>query len=151
MKLYSLALLCAVATAQTPATKTDTAKHCMCLADSGHGCKEPKSDTKEACELVGGTWVAPKPQTPSTTHPSFIPNTDPSFIWAITLTPSADEHGCGEGWNGYYWDESVKGCAITVTFQSDSDKPLTCKITTQDATHQIVTCWYTPKPKETTK
>ena len=69
MKLYALALLAAstVVVAQhqqgnvanVPDQKFDTAAHCICLVD-GHGCKVPLSDTKAACELVGGTWNAPK-------------------------------------------------------------------------------------------
>ena len=48
--------------ANVPDQKFDTAAHCICLAD-GHGCQHPTSDTKDACELVGGTWVDPAPQT----------------------------------------------------------------------------------------
>ena len=72
MKLYALALLAAstVVVAQhqqgnvanVPDQKFDAAAHCICLAD-GHGCQHPTSDTKDACELVGGTWVDPAPQT----------------------------------------------------------------------------------------
>jgi hypothetical protein len=43
-----------------PDQKFDAAAHCACLAD-GHGCQHPESDTKSACELVGGTWVEPTP------------------------------------------------------------------------------------------
>ena len=41
--------------ANVPDQEFNTAAHCICLVD-GHGCQHPTSDTKAACELVGGTW-----------------------------------------------------------------------------------------------
>ena len=77
------------------------------------------------------------------THPEACISTTPSFV----MNP-VDEHGCRQ-FNGYQWDESVKGCAITVTFSSDETSPLTCKITARDSHTQTVTCWYTPAPAKT--
>jgi hypothetical protein len=65
----------------------------------------------------------------------------------IITAPPVDEHGCGGDWTGYKWDESVKGCAITVTLQSPMDRPLSCSITASDQVHNgamTITCWYKP-------
>lgn len=70
-----------------------------------------------------------------------------STIVSNVIVAETDEHGCVSG-QGYTWDESVKGCAITVRFTAS--RTLTCKITAQDVNKkQTVTCWYTPaKPQD---
>ena len=85
-----------------------------------------------------GQTPAPEPQTVPYTNGTSVMLNSSSFIVAET-----DEHGCVSG-QGYTWDESVKGCAITVRFTAS--RTLTCKITAQDVNKQTVTCWYTPTP-----
>ena len=122
MKLYALILLAATAMAQTPAPgpicPSNGCDHRTTVVDPNVNC------------MANGTCISS----------GFLYST----IVSNVIVAETDEHGCVSG-QGYTWDESVKGCAITVNFTAS--RTLTCKITAQDVNKQTVTCWYTPTPE----